>query len=1354
MAEPDRIEAFNRAVDRMAGLTGPASDESDPTLRTVAGLVQLGRESRANAPIAQRDAWARAAAQRQQSQRRRKILASFSTWGLRAAAALGILALAVLSIYMIRQQAARHAGPAPARPASAEPLPEGAVRRLGRGTLTTMVLSPDGSHLAVGSYLGVYLFDAHTFQQLWFKPADRQVRQIAFRPDGQALAVVQEGGAVTLMNTVDGAALLDLNQPPGMLVGQVSWSPDGKRLASGSPDGAIALWDAQTGKQDLLLQSPFESPATPFTETAWTPDGSRVITHTLGQIRVWDPVTGQKLSEFNLNKAQTFDLLLSPARPWLIVNSLGDSQIDLWNWQTGQIERSLRIRSDQGGLSALGWSSDGKRVLGKVSYPPQILAWDADSGEMLQPYSLYATEATYSPDNSVLYTAGPLGVNALDSTTGAQLRGLSDLYPTNYTGAVYRMTWDSQGIVTSQAGLTLWNPKDGTARPLFTEDLKDPRTFAAWSGLRADGGRDYLVYKSDQTAWIRRGDKEWQIANVRDMTEFAWSPDGKLLASGETVWDVESGHVLSEFQGNRHFANLPAWSPDGQRLASGTVDGTVAVWDPQTGEVKLTLEPGILWVPEVAWSPDGKLLAVMGNANNNTGDPPTLAWIYDAQTGAVVQHWEAPGGHTQGMAWSPDGRWLAAGKSSGEVRVWDTSIWKEVYIFLGHRDQVITVAWSPDSARLASGGMDGQILIWAVGKSEPAPPAVTPAPTSTAQASPLPGGSGISVASAPGIRQAQAWGKGAVHGVSYSQDGRQIAVLSTLGLALLDSESYHQTDFFHTLGTTGHGSTAAVSSDWSLVAVGTGAGVDLLRREDHQLLRSLTQNYGIINELFFTRDGSRLVGLANHPGSEDYSWTVVVWRVSDGTLVSSQWGTIPWATQPGEMQPSFSTSGDLAVFWKYPDPSGIQIVNLRNGDLNWALSQANTPLAAAVSTDEKTIAILNQDGRIDLLSLETRAGLHSLQIELSAQSPVYFLTFSQDDTLLVGRNGDGKVFAWQVSDGHLLYSFQADPLAYTMALSPDRSALALNTLETVHFWNLANGTLFGELPGYTLPVQAIAVSPIGERVASLSQGGDRTPLTVWGTAQDSPLWSSAGYSALSLAWSPDGSQLALGLWDGSISLVSAADGQKALDLRLQPDPSAQIRCLAYAPGGAELASGSMGIVRVWDLAGGSLKRSLNASTESWIDSVAYSPDGRYLAASSADGILWLWNTSDGGVVAKLPVETNGHTGQLAFTPDGRTLALAVDSAVYTWPVVNPQAPQRMDLDGTVAQGLAFAPSGDILAVALDNGVIQLLSFPEGSLLASLSGHTGGVSSLSFSADGFSLFSGSYDGTVRQWKWTP
>ena len=122
-------------------------------------------------------------------------------------------------------------------------LPEGAVTRLGKGRISDIAYSPDGSLLAVAGSIGIiWLYNAQTSEEINMLIGHTDwVLSVVFSPDGQTIAN-GDGNTVRLWDAKTGVEKQKLTGHTGQ-VDSVVFSPDGQMLASNSSDGTVLLWD-------------------------------------------------------------------------------------------------------------------------------------------------------------------------------------------------------------------------------------------------------------------------------------------------------------------------------------------------------------------------------------------------------------------------------------------------------------------------------------------------------------------------------------------------------------------------------------------------------------------------------------------------------------------------------------------------------------------------------------------------------------------------------------------------------------------------------------------------------------------------------------------------------------------------------------------------------------------------------------------------------------------------------------------------------------------------------------------------------------------------------------------------------
>ena len=208
---------------------------------------------------------------------------------------------------------------------------------------------------------------------------------------------------------------------------------------------------------------------------------------------------------------------------------------------------------------------------------------------------------------------------------------------------------------------------------------------------------------------------------------------------------------------------------------------------------------------------------------------------------------------------------------------------------------------------------------------------------------------------------------------------------------------------------------------------------------------------------------------------------------------------------------------------------------------------SDTIYAAVFSADARVLATSSYDKLIKLWDVETGKELRTLKDHVDA---VYALAFTSNGKRLVSGAADRSVKVWDTTTGECLYTL-GDPLdgISTIALHPSGTRVAAGGMDrTIRTWELGEkeGKLLESLIAHQAPIIKVAYSADGSTLVSSS--ADKTikvfqaeDLTEIKTLGNQPDW------VMSLGFSPDGSNLAAGRFDGSLSIYDTASYEDKLE---------------------------------------------------------------------------------------------------------------------------------------------------------------------------------------------------------------
>ncbi|MEH2226107.1 nSTAND1 domain-containing NTPase [Nostoc sp.] len=284
------------------------------------------------------------------------------------------------------------------------------------------------------------------------------------------------------------------------------------------------------------------------------------------------------------------------------------------------------------------------------------------------------------------------------------------------------------------------------------------------------------------------------------------------------------------------------------------------------------------------------------------------------------------------------------------------------------------------------------------------------------------------------------------------------------------------------------------------------------------------------------------------------------------------------------------------------------------------------------------------------------------------------------------------------------------------------------------------------LEGHSRPVNSIAYSPNGKQLASAS--ADNT-IKIWDVSNGQLLKTLTGHSSPlnSVTYSPNGQQLASASADNTIKIWDVSSGQL---LKTLTGHSSPVNSVAYSPNGKQLASASAdNTIKIWDVSSGQLLNTLRGHS-SPVNSIAYNPNGKDLASASADNTIKIWDVSSGQLLKTL----TGHSSpvnSVTYSPNGKQLASAsADNTIKIWDVSSGQLRKTLPGHSSPVNSIAYSPNGQQLASASDNRTIKIWDVSSGQLLKTLIGHSGEVYSVTYSPNGQQLASASAENTIKIW----
>jgi WD40 repeat protein len=309
--------------------------------------------------------------------------------------------------------------------------------------------------------------------------------------------------------------------------------------------------------------------------------------------------------------------------------------------------------------------------------------------------------------------------------------------------------------------------------------------------------------------------------------------------------------------------------------------------------------------------------------------------------------------------------------------------------------------------------------------------------------------------------------------------------------------------------------------------------------------------------------------------------------------------------------------------------------------------------------------------------------------------------FTNDGKALISGARDGTLKRWNTSTGRAFslaghYDEATGPAGpvWCLALSDDGKMLASGGAGFIKVWDAKTGQLQGTLRGARAIVLALAFSPDGKALVSLARTAlpGSVPVQVWnmtgprlrgtletrprGTAEDTTRGTTVGG-----AISPDTRTVARGYVDHTVKLWDLATARVRTSFKVL-EGDGPFYALAFSPDGKTLAAvhaeGGT-VVQLWDVEREKLRHTLKLHDFKALGSVsvAFSADGKTVAAGDYRGTLKVWDTATGRLRASATAHEieEGGVSCLALSPDGKFLATATGKGAEPGSTSRPPPPR-------------------------------------------------------------------------------
>ena len=630
-------------------------------------------------------------------------------------------------------------------------LPEGAIARLGQGSVRDMAFSPNGQYFAVGTSIGLWLYELSTLSPIALWDTERGMTDsVTFSPDNRRIVTHTFPENVKIWDIQSGVCVAQTTELDNQDICQPVFSQDGQRIAAVSyeKNGKIYVWCSHTGTQLRATEIGETDGTYPFqfsSDTSLLAGRKREMDADRESILVWHVETGEQISCFTEYPEEMDNLCFSSDGRYLAAGS-SNGTIRVWNLENGQLETTY---TNYGNAQIFPYYSPEDGLIAAAVSERKVEVWHIERDEKIDTFEHRGNSrrACFSESGKQLAVASPSEIQIWTKGNNSDSHIVSTLHGHIPTMGTLVFSSDEKTLAAGfwRGNVLLW---DVASRRSYRPDSeKLPGT--SHDVYLSDSGKIVSTSVDETTL------KMWEVGNSEPIAELAKPEAGLLHAeafasngyrlarvdrkSNIHVWECTPssdntrknenwkkhatlvGHAAPANQtgfSRQHIVGM-AFSPDGKRLASIARDCTACLWDVNAGQqvTQLLLTPSPTrgtyreYDTGIAFSPLGDIIA---------GGKWGEIVFWSATDGKTLMTLPQPDGSQRPitLCFSPCGQYLASGAwwqtglQKVPIRLWKVATGENVATFWGHTTDVQCFAFSKDNTLLVSGGHDGAIYLW------------------------------------------------------------------------------------------------------------------------------------------------------------------------------------------------------------------------------------------------------------------------------------------------------------------------------------------------------------------------------------------------------------------------------------------------------------------------------------------------------------------------------------------------------------------------------------------------------------------------------------------------------------------